>query len=532
MTTTLEIKNYRCFSREHPVRLELRPAFTAFVGLNNAGKSTILRFFFEMRDLLQQISDWNTLLSLFQGRRTPASIPDPQSSDRQAVFCDHADGPLELSIHMDSDASDHASLFPFTLTFLLERATNTLAVAPRLQVTPASFESVMIEGGLLREGPQHIARLLADLNPFRDACQLLTRAMYVPAFRNALPVESRQGALYYDIFSGSPLIQEWHERKSGANRAGHDVARRLTEDLARIFGFKQLEINASKDLNTLRLTVESKSYPLGEVGSGFAQFFVILLNAALKKPSYVLIDEPELNLHPSLQLDFLTTLASYASEGVFFATHSLGLARAAADRIFSVRKEEQTSRIQPFEATKSLAEFLGELSYSGYYDLGYRRVVLVEGQTDVRAIQQLLRLFRKDHEVVLLPLGGDALIKGSAEIELSEVKRLSNDVRVLIDSERKASGDPLPQNRREFLELCERLSIPCHVLERRALENYFPGHAVQQARGPGGGALGHYDDLKNHEPGWPKSENWRIAREMQTEDLAGTDLGNFLASLY
>jgi len=51
----------------------------------------------------------------------------------------------------------------------------------------------------------------------------------------------------------------------------------------------------------------------------------VLGNAALKKPSFILIDEPEISLHPSLQLKFLMKLAGYASEGVVFATHNIGL---------------------------------------------------------------------------------------------------------------------------------------------------------------------------------------------------------------
>ena len=74
----------------------------------------------------------------------------------------------------------------------------------------------------------------------------------------------------------------------------------------------------------------------------------------------LLIDEPELNLHPALQLDFLTTLARYAEEGVWFSSHSIGLARSAAPKVYGVvRMGEGDSDIRPLAGTPSLAEFLG-----------------------------------------------------------------------------------------------------------------------------------------------------------------------------
>jgi len=128
-----------------------------------------------------------------------------------------------------------------------------------------------------------------------------------------------------------------------------------------------------------------------------------------------LIDEPELNLHPSLQISFLTALASYFEYGVLFATHNIGLARASAGRIYSfVRLADGVSEVRPFEATTQAAELLGEVSFGAYQDLGHNRILLVEGSTEVTAISQFLRFLGKDHEVVLLPLSGSDMIKAGA----------------------------------------------------------------------------------------------------------------------
>jgi hypothetical protein len=231
---------------------------------------------------------------------------------------------------------------------------------------------------------------VANLSPFFEVFTRLRNTLYIGPFRNLLNVEShdRDGQdyqfstnkKYFDIDFGIPFIDYWHTLKTGRNKKNNELIYKLTKDIKSIFGFQDLEINTSNSEATLLVLIDGKSYKLSEQGSGLAQFILVLANAAIKQPSYILIDEPELNLHPSLQLDFLTALGSYAGEGVLFATHNIGLARASAELIYSIRKDaEGESEVRKLEATPRLSEFLGELSFSGYRELGFDKILLVEG---------------------------------------------------------------------------------------------------------------------------------------------------------
>ena len=40
------LENYRCFEDTKPARIVLRDGFTALLGTNNSGKSTLLEFFY------------------------------------------------------------------------------------------------------------------------------------------------------------------------------------------------------------------------------------------------------------------------------------------------------------------------------------------------------------------------------------------------------------------------------------------------------------------------------------------------------
>jgi ABC-type cobalamin/Fe3+-siderophores transport system ATPase subunit len=367
-----------------------------------------------------------------------------------------------------------------------------------------------------------------DFAQFDDAMNNLAGALYIGAFRNAVNAGTMEN--YFDISIGQSFIKLWRTYKTGDVKKHNELIKRVTQDISSIFEL-DLEINPTSDDQTLQIFVGSRSFKLNELGAGIAQFILVLGTAAIRVPTFVLIDEPELNLHPSLQLSFLTTLASYSQRGVLFSTHSIGLARAMADRVYAVKRIEQgESEVRLLEGVPRYTEFLGELSFNGYQELGFDEVLLVEGPTEVRTIQQFLRMLKKDHKIVLLQLGGRSMINGSREQELQELTRVSKNILALIDSERAAAGEPLEKPRQAFVEICQKIGIKCCVLERRATENYLSDEAIKRIKGSGFKALGPHEKLSPPN-NWGKSENWKIAGQMNLSDLKGTDLLAFLESL-
>jgi energy-coupling factor transporter ATP-binding protein EcfA2 len=258
---------------------------------------------------------------------------------------------------------------------------------------------------------------------------------------------------------------------------------------------------------------------------------MVLGNAATTRPTILLLDEPETNLHPSLQLDFLLSVVNYAQRACIFSTHSVGLARSVAERVYSFQRQANQIAVKPFEATANYIEFIGELSFSAFKELGGNRILLVEGVNDVKTVQQLLRIAKKEHTTVILPLGGDQLAVGGREAELAELTRLSDNICALVDSE-KSSADAQPSKRRsDFAATCKKLGIDICVTERRAIENYFPDGAVKAALGDGFSALAPYQRLSESKNALAKPDRWKIARHMSASDISDTDLGFFIVRI-
>jgi energy-coupling factor transporter ATP-binding protein EcfA2 len=531
----ITIKNYRGFGDQEPAIFEIGEGFTAFLGKNNAGKSSAKLVFYELRPLFVHLAQVNPqqhpgLAHMMQG--ATYSIQYPAVSDPEELFNNSNNRPITIEIEVVGAATSVTDATVLRLLVLkAERSsphqwtcTAYGTVAPEDRLNSPNGWAERIPN--IWSNPQ--GTLILDLQDMHAVLDALTRSRYYGSFRNAINVGASD---YFDLKTGTAFIDLWNSWKTSGIKSQNRAIGQITEDIRRLFEFSQLEINASTGLHTLVVTIDQHTYRLPELGSGIAQFIMVLGNAATAKPSIIFIDEPETNLHPSLQIDFLLALAQYTTVGCVFSTHSVGLARSVAQRIYSFKKGACGAIIRSFEATPNFVEFLGELSFSTFKEMGHDRLLLVEGVNDVKTVQQFLRLFGKEHTTVILPLGGNQLAAGGREQELNELTRLSSNICALVDSERTAAASSPTSRRKAFAETCRQLGFSVCVTERRALENYFTDAAIKAAFGETFSALDPYQLLKDGPNVWRKSDSWKVARHMTKDDLAGTDLGNFIEQI-
>ena len=532
------LRNYRCFTWTNPATLDFGDGFTAFVGPNNTGKSTALRAVYELRNFWSLIpSTWNPGHN-YQGNPSPVGVSDVvelANDDDPTRFQIEIDIPLS-SVTPPSVVNQYVAIgitceFNVVTNALTPNCLRILGVngvvetydSPRLRsASPESGVSITFDN-------QTVKVSFVDLNDF-----LVTLALsrYFPAFRNAINEGAGQ---HYDISIGTSLVTTWDGWKAGANKAQKVAIGEVEREIAGLLGFRSLQINADNTNTTLDVIIDEKPKKLYEVGAGVAQLIITLSAALVSKPTYLLIDEPELNLHPSLQLRFLATLGSYTQYGLLYATHSIGLARSTAARIMAVSKSDDGSSQMRLFGTNAtnFGEWLGELSYSMRAELGCEELLLVEGPTELLCFQELLRKVKKDGKFVLIQLGGSSLIRSGIKQHLSELFRIVEPSKIcaVIDSERLAQDAALSPERAAFVRECGEIGIDVHVLERRAIENYFVQSSIDDALGPIYEALQPFQKLESSAKPWRKADNWKIAREMSLEPLENTDLGKLLFSL-
>lgn len=531
MNLEISVKNYRCFNEVHPAVLRIHRGTTVLTGANNAGKSTLLRMFYELRPLFSELAgDPRTWLKLLN-----ESLPMPvplEAEDREAIFHRHAKGDLVLNFRvLDCDYNrrkpdPHAYVVPQEIDLVVSR--KNFQVRARLDGERSRFQLVDAKGSHARLTGGESSLVTVSWPVVQELFASLADSLYIGPYRALRPFPEEDHS--YDLQLGASFFRKFlrvHETEKARFDQG---ARRLERDMRAIFQFKKFEVRVEGRPEALYFNINGERNRIDELGSGVGQVFLVLAHAYLLRPAYVFIDEPECHLHPSIQADFVTALNGYTKKALFLATHSMGLARSAGDRVYQVVRHESDryTTIHPYKQDDRLSEVLGEINFSAQQQVGCRKLLLVEGPTEVKAIRQFLRHLGQDHAIVIIPLGGSSMINGHRDDELLEIARICPDVYAIIDSEKPSPHSLLSSERQGFLKSCQKAGIVCHVLERRSLENYLTRPAIQKILGKGFQELGHYDDVKRRYGHWPKSDNWKIVREMAAKEYESSDLGKFL----
>lgn len=507
------LKTYRCFFQQHTSQVPFsRGCITALVGTNNSGKSAWLRSIYELRTYLAHDFGSGSWSSYGNGMQSAAQYPgsrfvgiqDPADLVPAALY--KSDKRICFEI-LGNGLSHEMSIFGEQLAGIQQ---TIFATKPDQPISP--------------EGLNPIAKILAN-------------SLYFGPFRNiSIQAGNTGGAIHYDLPVGESFIAQWRQLKTGSSRDSNLAVLETQREIASLLGYQSLEINASEDSKTLKLVFDGHlAMSLADVGSGIAQMIFAVATAANRKPELILIDEPELHLHPTMQTKFVEALARHAKYGVVFATHSIGLARQVATQIFSVTRDRVSgkSTLAQFESTKGAGQLLGELSYSQFAAIGGTHLLLVEGTSEVKVMRALLRKLGVDTDVMIVPLGGSSLIGSDKDAELSEFQRIGANVFVLIDSERASANAEIDKDRSAFIDTCARLfnAKQIHATDRRATENYWPAAAIKQVKGEKYEALEAFQLLRDTQNGWNKNENWRIAEATDWKELQDTDLGQFLLKI-
>jgi len=507
MNLEITVKNYRCFGDLVPARIKLARGTTALIGSNNSGKSTLLRFFYELRPLWERAAaDDSACLSLFENGFTLPHLPTLRAQEQLFHRHNHNDLVIGLRILRPPGARAETGSGPDEIFVVISR------------------KNLHCQARFDHETRLALPEITAPhfLDKWRHVFLSLSRTLYISPFRGFDDPGPPWQSL--DLKGGGfPGHVHLLQQTDGAMH-------RVCEEIKSLFRMKSFTMRVLPGTDTLEFETDGSHLPLEELGSGLQQVIVILTHALLKKPDYILIDEPECHLHASLQADFVMTLNGFARKGLVFASHNIGLARSAGDRIYNVSRDEvrNCTTLAEYRSGQRLSETLGELNFSAQQQSGCTKLLLVEGPTEIKAIRQLLRKMDAEKNIVLLPLGGGSMIAPNRDDELAETKKICRDVYALIDSEKNRPEEDVAADRIAFRRSCEKNGIACHILERRSFENYFSAATIEQHYGRRARRLGPFDDVREIYPAWQKTDNWKLMREMPLEEMATTDLGRFL----
>ena len=248
MDVQLTVKNYRPFSRVEPLRFRLRNGFTAFVGANNSGKSSILRMFFELRGLFQIFQQAG---HFFTARNTPIPFTLQGVDENAEVFCNDNDGELVIRFEYSTNLSAEGVVAPDWIELRIQREQSSCrlwySVQRRIIEDPSPHGEFVRDGVFSPSGSDQ----QIDFGPFFEVCGAAFRSLYIGPFRNALNIPGADQ--YFDIPVGHQFVAKWSAAKGGNNAVLRARMMQVTDVIQDIFGLTRLEINPSQSGQSLIL---------------------------------------------------------------------------------------------------------------------------------------------------------------------------------------------------------------------------------------------------------------------------------------
>lgn len=239
------------------------------------------------------------------------------------------------------------------------------------------------------------------------------------------------------------------------------------------------------DVATLIYHEYGRTLDVVYAGAGLKHFVDIFVKATLSQASLVLLDEPEMGLHPSLQRELLThfyQLSQTKGTQFFVATHS-PVFLADPDKVSSFLVQNRKGQRTVFPVPReSLHTIWGDLGLRPGDLLQNDIVILVEGQSDViffeHVIHTLYRENFKDIAIGIVQYGGSAaegIINGA--IDVSNI--VPGFTYRLWIRDRDAPPAQIPhENATKFNNALTKHGEHCHILSKREIEFYIPEDAL------------------------------------------------------
>ncbi len=193
MEVEITLKNYRCFPDTNPARFILQKGHTGFIGVNNSGKSSLLKFLYEFRKIFQDLGSPERLTEALQKPQElglARSIFDPEE-----IFCNTNNRDLEVQLKFTptKQAVEGQALVPEKLVLKISRSHKNWRAEISTTTGPVTqVDSINCVGTTLRLGGQPTV----DLSDFFTTCKDLANTLYIGPFRNVLSFQSNENYLY------------------------------------------------------------------------------------------------------------------------------------------------------------------------------------------------------------------------------------------------------------------------------------------------------------------------------------------------
>ncbi|MFE5308568.1 ATP-dependent endonuclease [Isoptericola sp. NPDC056605] len=505
LVTGIGLSGYRSFASWQQVRFPTK--VTVIAGINNSGKSNILRFLQAVAPSIQGSPNRGQGLS----RPKLADIDLPRGFDGSATF------EIGMPIRIDrSAASDprksriySGSLTDYqmaAMTLLQEEDedfywTRFALVDGNLSVHPQRIEQAM------REWPDWDSTYRPALNALNggtvDSTDVMRRILNSIPLRPMPPVVTISSSrrveatddLEPDWLSGRGIIRALAEIQNPPHDKWSEAQPRwaaINKFVRTVIGDKEASLNIPFDFSTIQVETPQRVLPLSSLGSGIEQVIVLAAAATVTTKSLVCVEEPETNLHPLLQKKLVRYLTDETDNQYVIATHSSHLLDDARATAYHVRLTDRGSAVSLARRDHELVQVCSDLGYRPSDLLQANCVIWVEGPSDRTYIRRWIELvdsgLSEGIDYSMMFYGGRLLshlsVSESALDDFISLRHLNRHSAVVIDSDKLSSRAHIGQTKKRIKSEFERdFPAPGHawVTNCYTIENYIDEGLMKKA---------------------------------------------------
>jgi len=234
---------------------------------------------------------------------------------------------------------------------------------------------------------------------------------------------------------------------------------------------------------SMRHEVEKKYLlPISHSGDGAQRVAYILYHLINSAYEIIVIEEPEICLHPGAQKRFrkiLDDLCDMYQKRLLISTHSPffleGWKTANVYKIENVKGTTYVEKVANREQYVGIAAALGINPSDAFVADG---IIWVEGPSDIVIYKTFFDKLGVDLDaknISIMFFGGDAL----QHIEAKDLQRLNRNFVIILDSDKNDSKFLPAKWKRDIVEHSKKLGCYGFITERKEVENYFSLQAIR-----------------------------------------------------
>ena len=275
--------------------------------------------------------------------------------------------------------------------------------------------------------------------------------------------------------------------------------RHLQDQLRQIEDFMEfclertsIKIEVSFDRTAVTVDVDGEQRSLGDLGTGLEQLMMVGLASMGFPGKLVLIDEPELHLHPRAQKRMMLYLAKHVDAHFVIATHSSAVLDSVDADIVHISRDGSRSNSKTIASTADRYKAIRDLGHSPSELVLSRFAIWIEGPSD--RIYLNFWIHRLDPNLIegmdysFLFYGGSNLAHHSYEDvdddalsddvavdkDLLSALAFSREFAVVIDSDVHPKRPNLRTTKTRVREETAKMGGLCWITDGREIENYIP----------------------------------------------------------